>query len=324
MMGERMKFFLLCLLISAYTIAHVGCKNENTQEPPTKTPLEKVTNLRAYSGSAPGSVGLSWTSSVDVGKVEYTEIQITAKDGNTTYASLTVPKSVTDTLVRGLVEGVIYTFEVVGKAASTTQNLKDSDPATIRWAAARRLTLDRGSEIKVYETASASGASGLILYYAATSEPRAVSVARPGPTDSILIDLYVKTEASGGVSLRSIHLFQNTSGVQPYSRITRFSSEFRDVESLNDPRPAPPDTSTYQAGNTERLIDPITTSSSRIYYFKANDGNYGRILVKRSPSGKLIWGTSPNQYLNLEISYQTRAYVPYAKPVSSNRKRGAN
>jgi hypothetical protein len=146
-----------------------------------------------------------------------------------------------------------------------------------------------------------------VLFHPATRGPKTVSLANPG-SDALLIDLYVRAEAGSAVSIRSAHLYNAG------WRFTRFSDTTRAVNSLNDPRAIPPDSTTYSLSNTSRTIDSVAASTSRIYYFKGDNGNYGRILVKRNPgNGTLIWGSSPEQYMNIEISYQTQPYNPFSK-----------
>ncbi|MEK6650053.1 MAG: hypothetical protein AABY75_03695 [Bacteroidota bacterium] len=87
----------------------------------------------------------------------------------------------------------------------------------------------------------------------------------------------------------------------------------RNAASLNDPAVAPPDTTTYSSGNTSFSIDNSSIATSKILFFKANDGNYGRLLVKRQSNGTLIGGTSPDRFLELEVSYQTTPYNPYSR-----------
>lgn len=316
--------FLSALLLAVVWIFQTGCKEENAEEPPAKPKLAPLTNLRAYSAAEVGSVGLRWNSSVDSANAQFLEIQITVKDGNTVFSLLNVPKTITDTVVRSLVDGTIYTFEVMAKAPTSSSALvSNSDPAVIRWAPARRFTTTSGNEIRLYETTAGRGdtlnPSGLSFLDPSTQEPKRISMSNPR-ADSLLIDIFVQTDNANSVSLQSANNYGGVNA-RPSLRVTRFSSASQDVASLNDPRVAPPDTNSYLAGITSRGIDASPVTSSRIYFFRSYSGNYGRILVKQDPATRsLIWGTAPNRFLNLEISYQTRAGVPFAKPVPAGRK----
>jgi hypothetical protein len=107
-------------------------------------------------------------------------------------------------------------------------------------------------------------------------------------------------------------------------RATRFSTTPpREVLSLDDPTGAPPDTTTYTLSTI--LVDSTTTvGASRLYYFKTDNANYGRLLLKRNPArGNLIWSSSPEQYINIVISYQSQARNPYSKPWRFDSRKGA-
>jgi hypothetical protein len=209
-------------------------------------------------------------------------------------------------VVVGLTEGVIYNFEVVAEVIAGSSDYENSNPVTIKWSPAPRLVDDNfGLPIKVYETSSSSSfGSGLILFDPGLSKPKVVSVASPGG-DALLIDAVLYTGTNNSVSLKSASMY-NASW-----KLTRFSSVVRSATSLDDPRATPPDSTTYSA--TSIQFDSVTVASSQIYYFKGDNGNYGRILVQRDITGRLIWGTSGEQYLNLIISYQTVPYNPYSK-----------
>jgi len=294
--------FALSVALAAFAVVLISCKEDTTG--PGATKLRPISNLAAYSKSDT-EVGLTWSASPDAANAD--EHHITVKLGPDTVATVAVPITLTNRVIGGLIEGRIYTFSVIVEAHGGTY--APSDPVTIQWSPARRITTDFPlPEIKVYETSSAAFPSGLIFYNAPTNSSKTVSIANPG-ADSLRIDVYVRTESNNAVSLRSAHLFRST------WRITRFSSVHRDADSLDDPRPQPPDTTTYASTNFSVTIDSVAVTSSRIYYFKGADGNYGRILIKRNPSNNtLIWGTSPDQYLNVQISYQTVPYNPFAKP----------
>ncbi len=307
-MGKK-AFLLLGGIIA---VLQIGCKEDPILPP--KTALAAVTNLSAYSADS-NTVGLQWKASTDSSRSDLASYQVTVKRGTATVTTVTVNKVSSSSVVTGLAPG-IYTFEIVATATSSSENYTSSSAASVVWSPAKRISSEGGIDIKVYETTSSTGfPSGLIfLYPPANVGPKTVSISIPG-ADALLIDLYVRTESNSGVSLRSAHLFN------PLWRITRFSSVAYSVASLDDPRPTPPDTTTYASTNTVITIDSTAASTSRVIYFKGNNGNYGRLLLKRSPNGTLIWGTSPEQYLNVTISYQTQAYNPYAKPTLINKRR---
>lgn len=319
MMGKQMRIILLVCSIGAMSVAQFGCKNENTTEPPAKTKLAAVSNLRAYSFNET-SVALTWTHSTSQTNTAMSGYSVVtfASNGTQQGSTISVSKDSTRAVVTGLPAG-IYLFTVKTIANPSSSDFASSDSATIRWAPAYRFNTEGGLEIKVYETtSSALFASGLIFAIAPdTLQPKTVSISNPGPY-ATKIDLYVRSEGSSNVEIRSANLFN------PAWRATRFSTTPpRDILSLDDPAVAPPDTNSYTLDRI--LIDSTTAvTASRLYYFKTDNANYGRLLLKRNPSrGNLIWGSSPDQYINVVISYQSQARNPYSKPWQFTEKKGA-
>jgi hypothetical protein len=293
---------LAVVLVAALMLG--GCKKDEDGTGPGPSPtIYAPTNLKAFSASAT-SVGLQWVLSASESEQTFNNYMLRVKDASGALVRTdAVAKGTLTKLVAGLTEGVIYTFVM---RSTTTSGALSSDSAEVKWSPARRYENESGSPppIKVYETSSSSSyASGLIFFKPALAGPQTVSIVG---SDSALIDVYVKTEANNAVSLNSSHIFRSG------RRITRFSTIVRNDSTLDNPQAIPPDTSTFN--NSSYLVDSVQVSSSRILYFKGNDGNYGRILIERSTAGRLIWGTSPEQYLSLRISYQSVAFNPYSKP----------
>ncbi|MBI5476995.1 MAG: fibronectin type III domain-containing protein [Ignavibacteriales bacterium] len=308
MKNQKIKITLLVVTVLALLVLSMtGCDNNSTST--EKTALASVTNLKAYSAGK-NSVGLTWTASSSENVSDFGEYAVDVKNpAGTIVASTAGSKGDTSFTILNLTEGVIYTFEITTTPVEGSANYKNSSTVTVKWSPAQRLDVDDAMvAIKVYETSSSSSyGSGLILYHPTTLTPKVVSIGNPG-ADSSYIDLYLKTNTgtAGSVILQSASLFKTS------WRYTRFSTVIRNVDNLDNAQLAPPDTSTYTL--TSIQFDSTTTvSTSKIYYVKGDNGNYCRILVQRASNGTLIWGTTPEQYLNLKISFQTVAYNPYSK-----------
>jgi hypothetical protein len=301
MTGRKLSINTIILASLAFGATWLGCNSDDETTNPGGTTISAPTNPRAYSASAT-SVGLAWTLSTTESDASFSGYVVRAKTPTGTIAATAnLAKGVAATVVAGLTDGVIYTFVI---RSTATGNVESTDSASVVWSPARRYENESGqpAPIKVYETSSSSSfGSGLIF-----SIPRTNSILNA--VDSSLQDVYVKTETGNAVSLNSSSVFRAG------RRITRFSTTVRDDSTLNNPQAIPPDTTTFN--NVSNLIDSVQVTSSKIYYFKGNDGNYGRILVERNPAtGRLIWGSSPEQYLSLRISYQSVAFNPYSKPI---------
>jgi hypothetical protein len=308
MKGSFMKIiFINIVLVLVLLFSITGCDNNSTST--EKTALSAVTNLQAYSAGAT-SVGLVWIPSTSESVSEFGEYEINVKNpSGDIVASTAASKGDTNFIILNLTEGVIYSFEMTAIVVEGATNYKNSTTASVRWSPARRLNSDDiGVEIKVYETSSSSSfGSGLILYHPTSHTPKVVSIGNPG-ADSSYIDLYLKTNTTiaGSVLLQSASVFKTN------WRLTRFSTVSRNDDGLDNAQISPPDTGTYTLTSIQ-FDSTATVATSRIYYVKGDNGNYGRILVQRASNGTLIWGTTPEQYLNLKISFQTVAYNPYSK-----------
>jgi hypothetical protein len=314
MTGRKTVVNAIVLASILFGVTWLGCNKDEVSNTQAARALAPVSAVGAFSKNL-STVGLAWTASSDAGQTDFLEHQITVKRGSTTEQTLAAPKNATSYDVAGLTEGAIYTFEIVAKAVANSSSFTNSSVASVVWSPARRYENESGypPPIQVYETSSPTSYASGLIFYKGTFGPQTISVLDP---DSSLIDVYVKTEVGNAVSLNSSHLFRAG------RRITRFSTTVRDDNTLNNPQLIPPDTTTFN--NSSVLFDSVQVSSSKIYYFKGNDGNYGRILVERSPAGRLIWGTSPIQYLSVRISYQTVAFNPYAKPIRISTQQGGN
>jgi hypothetical protein len=80
------------------------------------------------------------------------------------------------------------------------------------------------------------------------------------------------------------------------------------------------------AGNILAFNLPATSTDGKGVAFLMRVGNngvgtgthYARVLVRADATGRLLRGTAPNRYAEVEISYQPVAGVPYAKGVVRN------
>lgn len=307
MKNNKIILILITVFISSLFI--IGCSSEKdpvSPDPtPDKTKVKPVTNPLAYSLNNT-SVVVKWTKSADENLPDFDGYLVRIlTTNNTLVRERTVNKSLDTLTVTDLTVGTIYNFEIIAKAQSNSTKYINSNAVTIQWSPAWRFDTEGTIPIKVYESSSSTGfASGLIFYNPSTQQPKTVSLLS---ADSSLIDVYLFTvSGTSNVELRSSHLYRAN------RKITRFSTVAYDVNTLNDPRNTPPDTTTYT--KFEWRIDSVAVSTSKIIYFKGNNGNYGRILIERNPSnGTLIWGSSPEQYLQVRLSYQSVPYNRFSK-----------
>jgi hypothetical protein len=313
MKGTAMKAhpkILIVACLGALTLVLSGCPEDEvtTVEPPTN--IEGVPYLGAYSANET-SVGLVWEPSPDESSSEVLNPAYTIKvkdPGGVTLQTLTAVKGQTSATVVGLTEGTIYTFVVTMNIAATAVT---DDSASVQWSPAKRRETEGGTNapIQVFETASTSFPSGLDIYSAAIDGPQTLSLL--GSSNS-LIDLFVFTDtASTDLIIRSAHL----SGVIPTPKTTFFSTEVDESDNLEFDRSAPPDASTYSTSAVTISGATSGITSGRIIYGRTQENNYFRLLVMRN-NASLVFGTSPDRFLTLRISYQSVAGVQFAKPIN--------
>lgn len=65
-------------------------------------------------------------------------------------------------------------------------------------------------------------------------------------------------------------------------------------------------------GTTEQLINFTAANRGFVFACRTQDGNFAKVFVKANTSGVILQGTAPNRYVEVEISYQPVANVPYA------------
>jgi len=300
---------LFAMAVFGLVLGLIGCEtaDETVTGSGSKTALAKPTNLRAYSASAI-SVGLTWTPSTDAAFADFLEYQITVKAGTSTVSTVSAPKNAASSIISGLIEGTVYTFQLVAKASSTSQNYMNSDSVTVQWAPARRLGTEGVIPIAIYEISSTAGGSGLQFFHAPTAGPRVLSISQSAGFQQVIDVLLAGTGSN--IVLKSAHLNPLLSG---QARITKFSTIDTPSDTLDIGQASPPSTGTYTQDSV--FIGAGAGATGKIFYAVSNDNNYVRIFVRRDQSsGTLLFGAAPDRRIVASLSYQGVAGVPFAKP----------
>lgn len=302
--------------VAAMALVAVGC-NENTTNPPGGSPPSAPTNLQVVSISST-SVGLKWTASTTA-SVTYTVTRVgtgTPLDSNVVAGLATV-----STTLNGLTARE-YSFSVVAVDSNGT-----SSPITVKWAPATRHVADASgaTTLRLYEKASSSG-SGMTID-PALGGPKNVSMIVTAP----------------GVAQLAMFLYTDKLVVGPAYAIPEYGAS-------GNFNPAKVDSSTYVAKTSVIAAAPSTLTLDNWYgatalnqLIKTADGgnviayeftnsnqsvatgfyvrtgsdasgnqHYARVLITAN-GGQMVQGTSPNRYIEVQISYQNAANVPYAK-----------
>jgi len=294
--AEQALLLCLCALLSMG-----AC---NSPEEASIQRISPVTNLRAFSIDS-ASVGLAWFPAEPFGTSYAADQFVEVVVGASIIDSVSLPLSATNAVIQNLTEGTVYSFNVYLRASEDSP-YPSSSPATISWSPARRFSTAAGTgqPLRLYEFDSAL-ARGITFFSDSLLGPAIHSL---GSADRILIDAYFNSAIP---QLRS----GSTLNPGPVGRTTQFSTMVPiQASTLDHPHYFVPGTGSYS--ESEFNIDVGTVTSGVIIFARTQDDHYMRILLLRGPNGRLIQGTAPNRYIELQLSYQIVTGIPYAMVVS--------
>jgi len=273
-------------------LAFASC-DSNTA--PTLTIPAAPRNIAALSADST-VVRLRWTASTSEATLAGYRITVTPAGGTAQVLPVNRATSAdTSTVytvnVSGLRTGVIYTFSVQARTNDTV-----SAGANIMWSPALRLrTTNTGTPIRLYE--SESSFASAIRFQGGVVAPTPIA----NPTEAARADFAIATP-------RDSVLFGTPSFL--YSRIVGgravqidATGFYSNVDSLN------------QIYETAALPMNFRVASygvrlpqqrGLLLYVRTPEGNFAKIFM-RAVGGSLLQGTSPNRFVELEISYQPTA-----------------
>lgn len=248
----------------------------------------------ANTSDTTGSIRVLWTMSKDESLVNFYGYRVEIKEDNTTTTTVKMVQGKTTKTCdfTGLRVGKVYTVKV---STLLNNGLYSANASTVSWSPSLRF-----KGIKVYESASALP-SGIDLYDAATKAPLALTVANGSAWD-LGLDTKNSDYAVGSPSELTYKKVTNPRPTKIYS-LTRWD----DINSLDEIY----DTDLLGADAVGYLSFADTDKSWTIGV-KTADGNFAKILIKNI-GGKILQGTAPDRYIEVDISYQPIANVPYAK-----------
>lgn len=283
------------LLLALFAVVMVGCNTNEDPVNPGTTP-NPPSGLMATSVNAT-TVGLKWTAPTNPAATSY-EVTATPTNGGTSVVkTFTTPVGSVD----GLVANTEYTFTV----KSLNGTAKSTTGAVIKWAGATRYT----TNITLYETASSNGSG---LEFPSTGGLR---VAEGGRWDICLDTRNVDDKPSFDIGSPTKSSYTDSTNKFPNgapARITSIGKMWGNVASLDNVYES---VDLSQADVLKEGLITFNTADAAgapfAFVVKTASGNFAKVLVKAS-NGKLLQGTSPNRYVDLEISYQSGANLPYA------------
>lgn len=297
---------LSLLFVSLLTFAVISCTDDPIGPADDNRTPEPPTNAKALSANET-SIKVMWDKSTDEADSAFAGYILRITGDDNTVSIDTIPATFNPVQVNQLSQGVIYTVEI----RALFKNGNRSTASTVLWSPAYRFTKNVNDEvIKLYEYASQLG-SGLDVYDATDKKPKTLKVAS-GEFWSIGLDTRNNQVIVASPTLISYN-FPTTPGY------TEISSNYFDAASLDDVY----DSEALNVGNFSPYAVPLHELTGdidknivliiRTKESGSNDFNYAKVLIKKQAGNTWLAGTSPNRYIEVEVSYQEKANVPYAK-----------
>lgn len=289
--------FLKSLWLTALTAAAlfmVAC--EDTPTEPELVAPNAPTAIMATSKNAT-TISVKWTPAT-TGEAATGYVLVVAEDGGANPQELTISSASTTIVdVPFLTEGRVYQLYVV----AVNDTVRSSASPTIKWAPAQRHT----ANLRIYETDSDQG-SGIELPSTA-----GLTIADGQRWDIGLDTRPVDGNASYDIGTPSLTSYtfpspgaKNTPIGKKWDNVSSLDEVFESV-ALNDDNNGTFEPKLFNFTNVDG------SGKGFAFVVRTVDGHYAKVLVKPS-NGKLLQGTAPNRYLDLEVSYQSGAGIPYA------------
>ena len=309
---ELRNFLKSSAAVALLALAVVGC-NENPGDPTDPDPVNPTpaTNMQATS-LAPDEVGIKWNASADTGitgyRVSWNSFPV-GDSGSTDVAANINAVDISNLHKSATTE--FYTFYV-----RTLRGTAVSTPISIQWAGAARQVNDVSvaTTLRMYEKASSNG-SGLTID-PALGGPRNRKTANPDGTIQLAM---VVTTVNGvdSVIVGPAFSFPEYKNVDNFDANVHVSSSSYLANSLDEWYLNKPLDTYIRAtdGNLSAFYFPTSAAQGRGFIVRTGTSanyHYARVFVK-SVGGKILQGTAPNRYVEVEMSYQTRPGVAFAK-----------
>ncbi|HOJ03072.1 MAG TPA: fibronectin type III domain-containing protein [Bacteroidota bacterium] len=293
-------------LAVAVSLTLVACDEEDSNPIDADPDVSAPSSLKA--ASADGAILLSWTASVSESASNFGsyEIAVLNKTTGTTLAPRTAAKGITSLRIDGLKNGDRYEFTV---RSLTTAGKKSTGFAQLEWSPAYRQTVDAmGNVIKVYATTSTNFNSGIDLFNA---DKKAEVIPQSGQIFRDRGDLYVFAENNtSALSIISPDQASNKGLETQFSSVAPADADDLNAHLLG----TAPATNSYTL--KQFTISDVAVTTGKVYFgrlVRGTDNYYFRMLIKRGSNGKLIQGSGADRYVELVVSFQDAANVPFAK-----------
>lgn len=297
------------LLVAGLVV--VGC-NENdpgTTPDPGDGPAA-ATQLMATSLNNT-TVGLKWTAS-STANVTY---KVNVTQGATAVTTVDAGAA-TEAQVPGLTAGTIYTFEVV---AVDADNEESENSPTVMWSPASRFTSDATvtGKLRIYARSVVGKGSGIVITPNGASN---VSVANSRP-DAELAMIHLIADVDDATDQIRIG---SPSAFTDFTAVAKFRTDVQVSDAVFT-------TAGLDAWYRGQSLEGLFTGNNVKFFTLQNqqtggDGvafamrwgatgaqKYAKVFITPDASGNLIQDEGGDKFVEINISYQDAAGVPYAK-----------
>ncbi len=264
--------------------------------------FQPVADVRAWSAND-SSVGLTWSHSPNLLSFDARDYAVDVREGSTVVTTRLVPLDSTVAVVSPLLLGHLYRFDVYLRAIEHPRDFRSGPPVSVLWAPALRFIRLAGTQDPIrVPTFTADRRVGLQLFDSVARGPLLRNAALPEGAD---LDIFFE-----GV-LPAIRSGEET-GALVRGRATRFSTLAPLIAATADePLSFAPAADGFVL--TQVMLPVGTVGGGFLMIGKTGSGNVFRLFLRRSASGSLIHGASPNTYIEVEVSYQTSTLIGVAR-----------
>lgn len=272
-------------------------------------PPAAPTELRATSLSST-AVGLIWRAPNDTGLITYRLRWSATNIDDSGSIEITNPQAV----INNLTLSTPYRFTLVALRKGLA-----SSPVMIEWAPALRF--GTAQSIRIYENMSPNGSA--FTLDPSLGGPRNVAL-NAQPRAHIQLAIYTGDGGGASFDIGPAAAFSEFPLASQYDQNVYISDSSYPAASLDAWLPTGSIAPRIPGnGNIRAFRFPVAQSSGQGQGFYVRTGasgdyHYARVLIVNA-GGKLLQGNAPNQYIELEISYQSAANLPYAKRAGGAR-----
>jgi len=300
-----------------FLLALGGCMNSMVDDP--SAPSGDAMPL-GVAPLGPSTVRLQWTAS---GTSDATYYLRWEGVGDMRDTGLVIT-SQTSATVSSLLLGRAYLFTMTPYLNGA---FVESQTRSIVWSPSDRYTLDRSGSgtIRLFETGSDSG-SGLVLDPVLGGPARVPIAANLSAPASVQLALWTVAASSPAFNIGPAHAFPSyrSAGGAGIDSTVAISSTTYLATSLGTWFASTPINRLIDPNGTVKVFSlPAIQSDGQGQGFYVRTGtpsgyHYARVLII-NVNGQLLQGSSPNRFVELEISYQATPDLPFAKAAGSGQ-----